>query len=59
MERIPRRIGTYGTKRIRAEMAEQGIVVGLNRSRRHAKIGNKVPAEFANQYYAIRQRPAA
>ena len=30
-----------------------------NRIRRHAKIGNKIPAEFANQHYATRQRPAA
>jgi putative transposase len=35
------------------------IEVFYNRIRRHAKIGNQVPADFANQFYANRQQPAA
>ena len=35
------------------------IEVFYNRIRRHAKIGNQVPADFANQYYADRQQSAA
>ena len=35
------------------------IEVFYNRIRRHAKIGNKAPADFANQFYASRQQSAA
>ena len=35
------------------------IEVFYNRIRRHAKIGNKAPADFANQFYASRQQTAA
>ena len=35
------------------------IKVFYNRIRRHAKIGNQVPADFANEYYANKQRVAA
>ncbi len=31
------------------------IEVFYNRIRRHAKISNQVPADFANQFYASRQ----
>ena len=45
------------------QQARQGVFeyieVFYNRIRRHAKIGNKVPADFANQYYASRQHSAA
>ena len=33
--------------------------VFYNRIRRHAKIGNQVPADFAYQFYANRQQSAA
>lgn len=35
------------------------IEVFYNRIRRHAKIANQVPADFANQYYANRQHSTA
>ena len=35
------------------------IEVFYNRIRRHAKIGNQVPADFVNQFYANRQQSAA
>ena len=35
------------------------IEVFYNRIQRHAKIGNKAPADFANQFYASRQQSAA
>ena len=31
------------------------IEVFYNRIRRHAKIGNQIPADFANQYYISNQ----
>jgi hypothetical protein len=35
------------------------IEVFYNRIRHHAKIGNQIPAKFANQFYASRQQSAA
>jgi putative transposase len=35
------------------------IEVFYNRIRRHAKISNQIPAEFASQYYADKLRHAA
>jgi len=71
MRRIPRRIFMAEFKREAIKLAtEQGLTmveasrkldieVFYNRIRRHAKIGNQVPADFANQFYAGRQQSAA
>jgi len=35
------------------------IEVFYNRIRRHAKIGNQIPTDFAHPFYVSRQQPAA
>ena len=64
MRRISRRIFMAEFKREAIKLAtEQGLTmveasrkldieVFYNRIRRHAKIGNQVPAEFAHRFYA-------
>jgi len=49
----------FATREQARQVVFEYIEVFYNRIRRHAKIGNKVPADFANQYYASRQQSAA
>ena len=49
----------FTTREQARQVVFEYIEVFYNRIRRHAKIGNQVPADFANQYYANRHRPAA
>ena len=44
----------FATREQARQVVFEYIEVFYNRIRRHAKIGNKVPADFANQYYASR-----
>ena len=49
----------FATREQARQVVFEYIEVFYNRIRRHAKIGNRVPADFASQYYANRQRTAA
>ena len=49
----------FATREQARRVAFEYIEVFYNRIRRHAKIGNQIPADFANQYYAGRQQSAA
>jgi len=49
----------FATREQARRVVFEYIEVFYNRIRRHAKIGNQVPADFANQYYASRQQSAA
>lgn len=49
----------FATREQARQVVFEYIEVFYNRSRRHAKIGNQVPADFANQFYASRQQSAA
>jgi putative transposase len=49
----------FATREHARQVVFEYIEVFYNRIRRHAKIGNQVPAEFANQYYVSRQQSAA
>jgi putative transposase len=49
----------FATREQARHVVFEYIEVFYNRIRRHAKIGNQVPADFANQYYGSRQQSAA
>ena len=49
----------FATREQARQVVFEYIEVFYNRIRHHAKISNQVPADFANQYYASRQRSAA
>jgi putative transposase len=49
----------FATREQARRVVFEYIEVFYNRIRRHAKIGNQVPADFANQHYACRQQSAA
>ena len=49
----------FTTREQARQVVFEYIEVFYNRIRRHAKIGNQVPADFANQFYASRQQSAA
>jgi len=61
--------GTHKTERLHhycfatREQAEQVVFeyieVFHNRIRRHSKIGNQIPADLVNQFYASRKQSAA
>ena len=49
----------FATREQARQVVFEYIEVFYNRIRRHAKIGNQVPADFATQYYAGRKKSAA
>ena len=49
----------FATREQARQVVFEYIEVFYNRIRRHAKIGNQVPADFANRFYASRQHSAA
>jgi len=49
----------FATREQAKRVVFEYIEVFYNRIRRHATIGNQIPADFANQYYAGRQQSAA
>jgi putative transposase len=49
----------FATREQARKVVFEYIEVFYNRIRRHAKISNQVPADFANQYYANRQQLAS
>ena len=49
----------FATREQARQVVFEYIEVFYNRIRRHAKIGNQVPADFASQYYAGRKKSAA
>ena len=49
----------FTTREQARQVTFEYIEVFYGRIRRHAKIGNQVPADFANQFYANRQQSAA
>jgi len=48
----------FATREQARQVVFEYIEVFYNRIRRHAKIGNQVPADFANQFYVSRQQSA-
>jgi putative transposase len=49
----------FATREQAKQVVFEYIEVFYNRIRRHAKIGNQIPADFANQFYAGRKQSAA
>ncbi len=45
----------FATREQARQMIFEYIEVFYNRTRRHAKIGNQIPADFAKQFYANSQ----
>jgi transposase InsO family protein len=49
----------FTTREQARQVVFEYIEVFYNRIRRHAKIGNQIPIDFAQQFYVSRQQPAA
>ena len=49
----------FTTREQARQVVFEYIEVFYNRIRRHAKIGNQIPTDFAHPFYVSRQQPAA